>query len=638
MKNRILYTYCALMIIVSCAPTITDGQIEPYNFQKEATSLIIDFQDRLNLIQDSFFEEEQIRGSIKYAYIENNDQLFLDSMISVVNDLEPGASDFEQISIYRYLDSFNRIYKKSENNSVVFFNVFASPVKFVDTLAQVYVFFNSKFEGRNKFKNTPYLKVTKKAKIVFYKKSNGWQPFIASIEALPANFKFSDDHLDNYFSEKMGIVGDIMEKVYHDNISVIYGPFSYAHYYDSAIFEYGHVSEWQIPLEETSRIRFGSDDFEITPEYLHMELTGKSIRGGQFSNEHISIYSDYVELNFNNNSYDLSFPGLNPLMVTANNKCTKISYPSEKEIYLSIDSIYFNNFKGIPYDITLVGDTSIICRLDEETKIITYPNKIESRSNDFIRTFYFEDFELISDMVLVQGGQTINSSSQPQGIPNFYIDKYEVTVAKFREFIDNTGYITDAEKNGHSYVIDNLGKFKRPKFNDIDTLNQIQDLYGFKLMDGVNWRHNIYGNVLNVLEYSSYPVIHVSFNDALKYANWAGKRLPKETEWRYAEKGGIFASDNRPKVSDMAFYDKTSDENINKIGLTPKSNELNINDMLGNVSEWVVVDEHPVNCFAIGGCFLSRRQEIESNFMGKAKKNLTYCVTGFRCVKEFTER
>ena len=102
-------------------------------------------------------------------------------------------------------------------------------------------------------------------------------------------------------------------------------------------------------------------------------------------------------------------------------------------------------------------------------------------------------------------------------VPSFKIDKHPVPVREFRQFSEQAGYKTDADKFGDSGVFD---------FNTSSCV----------LVPGANWQRPLGKNSSESQD--DYPMTQVRWNDAISIAAWAGKRLPTETEWKYAAKCG----------------------------------------------------------------------------------------------------
>lgn len=194
----------------------------------------------------------------------------------------------------------------------------------------------------------------------------------------------------------------------------------------------------------------------------------------------------------------------------------------------------------------------------------------------------------VGEMALIPGGEfDMGSADGPDyerpvhcvKLDSFWMDKTEVTVAQFRQFVEATGYLTDAEKFKWSGVFD-VGK------------------KGWGRVDGATWKRPT-GPAS--LARDDEPVLQVSWNDAAAFAAWAGKRLPSEAEWEYAARGGmagkkyVWGDELNPGGKFMANYwqgdfpehDEAADGfvGIAAVGKFP-ANGYGLYDMTGNAWEW----------------------------------------------------
>ena len=107
-----------------------------------------------------------------------------------------------------------------------------------------------------------------------------------------------------------------------------------------------------------------------------------------------------------------------------------------------------------------------------------------------------------------------------------------ITNATFARFVKETGYVTEAERFGWSFVF----------FSDVsDAIQETEGVVGtewWRRVYGAIWR-DVWGPGAKDEPQPDHPVVHVSWNDANAFARWCGGRLPTEAEWEHAARGGL---------------------------------------------------------------------------------------------------
>jgi len=117
-----------------------------------------------------------------------------------------------------------------------------------------------------------------------------------------------------------------------------------------------------------------------------------------------------------------------------------------------------------------------------------------------------------TEWIAIPAGK-LDKDGQTFHLKTFEIARTEVTNAQFQQFVSETGYITEAEKDnyGGAVYINNE----------------------WKILPDANWKHPR-GKTSNIDVILNHPVVQVTYNDAIAYCNWAKVRLPSEKEWEYA--------------------------------------------------------------------------------------------------------
>jgi len=183
----------------------------------------------------------------------------------------------------------------------------------------------------------------------------------------------------------------------------------------------------------------------------------------------------------------------------------------------------------------------------------------------------------------------------------FSIGAYAVTNDDFSSFVEETGYITDAERFGWSFVFAGLLP------DDFPPTEGVVHAPWWRKVEGAAWRHPE-GPHSSIAERLNHPVVHVSWDDASAYCAWSGTRLPYEAEWEFAGRGGLAGKafpwgdelepdgEHRMNVWQGDFPGRNTGAD-GFVGTAPVDsfppNGYGIHNMTGNVWEWTGDWFHP---------------------------------------------
>jgi formylglycine-generating enzyme required for sulfatase activity len=190
----------------------------------------------------------------------------------------------------------------------------------------------------------------------------------------------------------------------------------------------------------------------------------------------------------------------------------------------------------------------------------------------------------------------------------FYIDKYEVTNAQYKEFCDATGRTPLPEHWEDGKIPKKRGK---------------------------------------------HPVVYVSWHDAVAYCEWKGKRLPTEQEWEHAARGtdsrlfpwGFSPKRKMGKYANLETGRRSKRDTVNVGKYSKGASPYKVMDMCGNVGEWTASNylPYPGNKYqdefygkeryvVRGGSWYTTPYESTVTFRYKYTPVSSYEDIGFRCV------
>ena len=200
-------------------------------------------------------------------------------------------------------------------------------------------------------------------------------------------------------------------------------------------------------------------------------------------------------------------------------------------------------------------------------------------------------------MALISGGDfSYGDNNQEVSLPDFYMDKYEVTAKLYAVFLHAAG--------------------RRPPQ---------------------------YWAEVNLAEYGNRPVVWVTWDDAEAYCRWAGKRLPTEQEWEKAARGTDerrYPWGNDEPTPSLASFDwdgRRSWQGYQTLAAVDSYEEgkspYGLYNMAGNVWEWTSSDNDSTTKVIRGGAWLNVANDLRTTHRAWRSPTNWNPYVGFRCVQ-----
>jgi formylglycine-generating enzyme required for sulfatase activity len=221
------------------------------------------------------------------------------------------------------------------------------------------------------------------------------------------------------------------------------------------------------------------------------------------------------------------------------------------------------------------------------------------------------------EMVYVPAGEFLyGEDRQKVSLPEFWVDRTPVTNTEFGRFVQSTGYKTTAEQTGVGCAcID--GKWKD--------------------VEGADWQHPG-GPGTDILDKADQPVVQVTWEDAMAYAEWAGKRLPTEQEWEKAARGTDgreYPWGNQEPTHELCNFNHF-ERGITPVGkYSPQGDSpYGCVDMSGNIWEWTASDHEDGGKILRGGGWSHPAEYVRPVLRSAHDPDDRYDTDGFRCVSK----